>query len=114
MIRSIFSVTGAERAAFLAFSGLKGGRVLLATELEFATCCAKCYLHQDRKGTRLTKGGRCRYFPYWSYLLMNNTEELYVSGKHLLGFFFPSGAKRGWGSNFLFLFAFFFPFNSLK
>jgi len=106
MIWSIFSVTGAERAAFLAFSGLECGRAVLATESEFATRCAKCYLHQDRKGTRSTKGNNCRHLLYWSYLLVNNTVELYVSGKHVLLFFFPSSAKGGRGSlNFLFLFA---------
>lgn len=106
MIWSIFSVTGAECVAFLAFSGLECGRAVLASELEFATRCAKCYLHQDRKGTRSIKGSSCRYFPYWSYLLMNNTEELYVSGKHFLLFFFLLMQKGDSRSlHFLFIFA---------
>lgn len=118
MIWSIFYVTGAEHAAFLAFSGLECGRAVLATELEFATRCAKCYLRQDRKGTRSTKGGSCRYFPYWSYLLMNNTEELYVSGKHFLPFFFPFWCKKGIGGFFSFIYfcfkLFSFPLNSVQ
>lgn len=35
---------------------------VLATESEFATQCAKCYLHQGRKGTRSTKGGSFNLF----------------------------------------------------
>lgn len=107
MIRSIFSVTGAERAAFLAFSSLDRGRAVPETELEFATHCAKRYPHQDRKGTRSTK-----YFPYWSYLLMKNTEELYVSGKHSLPFFFFLLVQKGDRGSLHFFFLLYFPFNS--
>lgn len=105
MIWSIFSVTEAEHAAFLAFSGLECGRTVLATELVFATHCAKCYLHQDRKGTRSTKGGQIFSISVL-FTYEQHRRAIYFRKTSLAFLAFPRGAKRGWGSLiFLFIFA---------
>lgn len=110
MIWSVFPVTGAEHAAFLAFSGQQCGRAgwQLSRSLPHIVLNVTCIKAKRELGQ--PKVAALIYFPCWSYLCKNNTEEPYVSFHfmYISLHFFPSGAKGDRGGRFHFLISFCF------
>lgn len=115
MIWSVFPVTGAEHAAFPASPGQQCGRAVLATESEFATHCAKCYLYRGRKGSKSTKGGSFNLFSRLVILTYKQHRTLFQENISLQFFFLlvQKGIEEVFGFFLSFCFKLFpFPFNS--